>query len=331
MPDFVLFLGSTWNIIGKSRFFHDMFYVEHSVYAIFMFHVELFCEIPYAELDLYFISCYNDDIRIFIAKTQKSRKAGEILAKIIAFANQKGGVGKTTSAINIASALGIAGKCTLLIDLDPQGNASSGVGVRKSTAKQTVYDLLIGRCQADDVIMKTEYKNLSVIPSGMDLAAAELELADMENRHNRLREPIQKIVDDYDYIIIDCPPSLGMMTINALSAANGVVVPMQCEYFSLEGLSQIMMTVKQVKKHYNPTLSLTGILITMYNGRLNLSIQVLEELKKHYADKLFSTNITRSVRLSEAPSYGAPIHYYDKYAKGAEDYSKIAAEIMERI
>ncbi len=254
-----------------------------------------------------------------------------MLAKIIAFANQKGGVGKTTSAINVASALGIAGKRTLLVDLDPQGNASSGVGVRKSQTKQTVYDLLIGRCRASDVILKTEYKNLSVIPSGIDLAAAELELAEMENRQNRLKEPLQKVADDYDYIVIDCPPSLGMMTINALTASNGIVIPMQCEYYSLEGLTQILNTVKQVKKLYNPTLSLTGILITMYNGRLNLPIQVLEELKKHYADKLFSTPITRNVRLSEAPSYGEPIHYYDKYAKGAEDYSRIAAEIIERI
>ena len=252
------------------------------------------------------------------------------LAKVIAFANQKGGVGKTTSAINVASALGIAGKRTLLVDLDPQGNASSGVGVRKATVKQTVYDLLIGRAQASDVILTTEYKNLSVIPSGMDLAAAEIELADMEQRQNRLRAPLEKIMDQYDYIIIDCPPSLGMMTINALTAADGVVIPMQCEYFSLEGLSQIMLTIKQVKKLYNKKLSLTGILITMYNGRLNLSIQVLEELKKHYANQIFSTPITRNVRLSEAPSYGAPIHYYDKYAKGATDYSKIAAEIIER-
>ena len=259
------------------------------------------------------------------------RKAGETLTKIIAFANQKGGVGKTTSAINVASALGISGHRTLLIDLDPQGNASSGVGVRKASVKQTVYDLLIGRAQASDIVLKTEYKNLSIIPSGMDLAAAEIELADMDRRQLRLKTALDKIADQYDYIIIDCPPSLGMMTINALSAADGVVIPMQCEYFALEGLSQIMLTIKQIKKLYNKKLSLTGILITMYNGRLNLSIQVLEELKKHYADKLFSTPITRNVRLSEAPSYGAPIHYYDKHAKGATDYSRIAAEIVERI
>lgn len=253
------------------------------------------------------------------------------MAKTIAFANQKGGVGKTTSAINVASALGILGKKTLLIDFDPQGNASSGVGVRKSQAKKTVYDLLVGRCRAEDAILHTEYKNLDILPSGMDLAAAELELADVENRQNRLKDPLSEISSSYDYILIDCPPSLGMLTINALTAADGVVIPMQCEYFSLEGLSQILMTTKQVKKRYNPSLSLTGILITMYNGRLNLSIQVLEELKKHYADKLFSVAITRNVRLSEAPSYGAPIQYYDKYAKGSSDYDKIAAELIERI
>lgn len=254
-----------------------------------------------------------------------------IVTKTIAFANQKGGVGKTTSAINIAAALGIAGRKTLLIDCDPQGNASSGIGVRKNQIKTTVYDVLIGRCRAADALIHTEYQNLSVIPAGMDLAAAELELADVENRQNRLKEPLSEIAGDFDYILIDCPPSLGMLTINALTAADGVIIPMQCEYFSLEGLSQIMMTIKQVKKLYNPSLSLTGILVTMYNGRLNLSLQVLDELKKHYADKLFSVAITRNVRLSEAPSYGAPIQYYDKYAKGSSDYDKIAEELMKRI
>lgn len=253
------------------------------------------------------------------------------MAKTISFANQKGGVGKTTSAINIASAIGISGKKILLIDCDPQGNATSGVGIRKSRIQATIYDVLIGRCHASDAIIQTEYKKLSIIPSGMDLAAAELELADIEKRQNRLKDPLSEVSDNYDYILIDCPPSLGMLTVNALTASDGVVIPMQCEYFSLEGLSQIMMTIKQVKKLYNPMLTLTGILVTMYNGRLNLSLQVLDELKKHYADKLFSVAINRNVRLSEAPSYGAPIQYYDKYAKGSFDYDKIAAELMERI
>ena len=253
------------------------------------------------------------------------------MAKTISFANQKGCVGKTTSAINIASAIGISGKKILLIDCDPQGNATSGVGIRKSRIQATIYDVLIGRCHASDAIIQTEYKNLSIMPSGMDLAAAELELADVEKRQNRLKDPLSEISDNYDYILIDCPPSLGMLTVNALTASDGVVIPMQCEYFSLEGLSQIMMTIKQVKKLYNPMLTLTGILVTMYNGRLNLSLQVLDELKKHYADKLFSVAINRNVRLSEAPSYGAPIQYYDKYAKGSSDYDKIAAELMKRI
>ena len=261
----------------------------------------------------------------------KTKKAGEILAKIIAFANQKGGVGKTTSAINIAASLGIKNKRVLLIDFDPQGSSSSGVGVRKAQLKQTVYDVLIGRCRASEIVTKTEYKNLDILPSGVDLAAAELELADLENRQYRLRDAIAEIKENYHYIIIDCPPSLGMLTVNALSAADGVIVPMQCEYFALEGLSQMLMTIKQIKKHYNPSLALTGILITMYNGRLNLSIQVMEELKTHYEDKLFSVTIPRSVRLSEAPSYGAPIQYYDKRNKGAIHYGKIAKEIMDRI
>lgn len=252
------------------------------------------------------------------------------MAKIISFANQKGGVGKTTSAINIAAAIGLKGKKTLLLDCDPQGNASSGVGIRRNRIGATTYDILIGRARAEDAIIKTEYKNLSVLPSSMPLAAAELELADLEDRAFRLRNALESVKNDYDYIFIDCPPSLGMLTINALTASDGVIVPMQCEYFSLEGLTQILSTVKQVKRLYNPDLSLTGILITMHNGRLNLSVQVLDELKKHYADKLFSTPISRNVRLSEAPSFGMPIQYYDKYSKGSSAYDDIAAELLER-
>ena len=284
------------------------------------------------KLDFPLTSCYNGiKPKTLTCRCKKTKKAGVILAKIIAFANQKGGVGKTTSAINIAAALGVKNKKVLLIDFDPQGSSSSGVGVRKAQTKHTIYDVLIGRCRANDIVIKTEYKNLDVIPAGVDLAAAELELADFESRQNRLRDAITEIKERYHYIIIDCPPSLGMLTVNALTAANGVIIPMQCEYFALEGLSQMLMTIKQIKKLYNPSLSLTGILITMYNGRLNLSIQVMEELKKHYEDKLFSVTIPRSVRLSEAPSYGAPIHYYDKKNKGAINYGKIAKEIIDRI
>ncbi|MBQ0010013.1 MAG: ParA family protein [Ruminococcus sp.] len=252
------------------------------------------------------------------------------MATILAFANQKGGVGKTTSAINIAAALGLKGKKTLLVDFDPQGNSTSGVGVRKSQMKNTVYDIIIGRAEPENVILKTEYENLWVLPSSMPLAAAEFELADVEHREARLKNALDKVRDSYDYMILDCPPSLGLLTVNALAAADGVIIPMQCEFFSLEGLSQIMMTVKQVKKLYNPGLALTGILITMYNGRLNLSVQVIDELKKFYADKLFSTPITRAVRLSEAPSFGAPIQYYDRYSKGALEYEAVAKELLAR-
>ena len=253
------------------------------------------------------------------------------MAKVIAFTNQKGGVGKTTSAINIASALGIMGKKILLVDSDPQGNTSSGVGIRKSQLSSTTYDVLIGRCSASAAIQHTEFKNLDIMPSTMDLAGAEFELADIEKREKRLKTALSEVSDNYDIIIIDCPPSLGMLTVNALVASDGAIIPMQCEYFSLEGLSQMMMTIKQVKKLYNPGLTLTGILITMYNGRLNLSLQVIDEIKKYYANKLFKTTITRNVRLSEAPSFGQPIQYYDKHAKGADAYNEVAKELLERI
>ena len=252
------------------------------------------------------------------------------MAKIISFANQKGGVGKTTSAINIAAGTGLKGKKTLLLDCDPQGNASSGVGIRKSRIGATTYDILIGRARAEDAIIKTDFENLSVLPSSMPLAAAELELADLDDRAFRLKNALESVKNDFDYIFIDCPPSLGMLTINALTASDGVIVPMQCEYFSLEGLTQILTTVKQVKRLYNPQLSLTGILITMHNGRLNLSVQVLDELKKHYADKLFSAPVSRYVRLCEAPSFGMPIQYYDKYSKGSSAYDDIVKELLER-
>lgn len=253
------------------------------------------------------------------------------MAKVIALTNQKGGVGKTTSAINIASALGISGKKTLLIDSDPQGNASCGVGIVNSHNSATTYDVLIGRCTASAAIQTTEFKNLDVMPSNMDLAGAEFELVDEDNRESRLKNALAEIDKKYDYIVIDCPPSLGILTLNALVAADGVIIPMQCEYFALEGLSQMAKTIEQVKRIHNPKLTITGILITMYNGRLNLSLQVIDQLKKYYAKKLFKTTISRSVRLSEAPSYGQPIQYYDKHAKGTEAYNDVAKEILKRI
>lgn len=252
------------------------------------------------------------------------------MAYTISLANQKGGVGKTTSAVNCAAAVAALDKRVLLVDLDPQGNATSGVGISRKNVKVSSYDVMIGRNGAKDAIIDTGFKNLHVMPSQMSLAGAEIELVDMDNRSVILKEALSEISDDYDYIFIDCPPSLGILSINALAASTGVIIPMQCEFYALEGLSQLMLSIKNVKKRYNPNLEITGILITMFNGRLNLSLQVLDELKKYYADKLFSTGVVRNVKLSEAPSYGEPIIYYDKHSKGAQAYTDIAKEIIER-
>jgi len=253
------------------------------------------------------------------------------MGKILAFANQKGGIGKTTSAINIAASVAVEGKKVLMVDCDPQGNTSSGLGINKKNLKSTVYDLLVGRCETKNAIIKTEYTNLWALPANISLAGAEFELVTLEDRAYRLKNALESVKDDFDYIFIDCPPSLGILTINALAASNGVVIPMQCEYFALEGLSQLMITIRRIKELYNTDLEITGIIITMYNGRLNLSNQVLEELKKYYAAKLFKTAVPRSVRISEAPSYGMPICYYDKNSKGGEAYEEIAKELITRI
>ena len=252
------------------------------------------------------------------------------MAYTISFANQKGGVGKTTSAVNCAAAIGALGKRVLLVDLDPQGNATSGVGIQRKKIKLSSYDLMIGRAKAEEAVIDTAFTNLAVIPAQISLTGAEFELIDTEKRELLLKNALADIEDRYDYIIIDCPPSLGILSINALAASSGVIIPMQCEFYSLEGLSQLMLTIKQVKKLYNPPLEITGILITMYNGRLNLSMQVLDELKKYYAEKLFKTGVVRNVKLSEAPSYGEPIIYYDKHSKGAKAYMDIAQEIIDR-
>lgn len=253
------------------------------------------------------------------------------MGKIIVFANQKGGVGKTTSAVNVAAAMGAKGKRVLLVDLDPQGNTSSGVGINKKNMKLSSYDVLIGRSSAEASIVETDYPNLSVMPSNISLAGAEFELVTHEKREYRLKNALMLVKDSYDYIFVDCPPSLGILTVNALTASDGVIVPMQCEYYSMEGLSQLLHTIRTCKRLYNPQLELLGILITMYNGRLNLSGQVMTELKKYYAAKLFKTTILRNVRLSEAPSYGMPIIYYDKHCKGTEAYMSVTDEILERM
>jgi chromosome partitioning protein len=253
------------------------------------------------------------------------------VGKIIVFANQKGGVGKTTSAVNVAAAMGARGKKTLLIDLDPQGNTSSGVGINKKNMLLSSYDVLIGRSAAESCIIETCFQNLYVMPSHISLAGAEFELVSLDKRQYRLKNALSIVKEMYDYIIIDCPPSLGILTVNALVAADSVIVPMQCEYYSMEGLSQLLSTIKTCKRLYNQSLELCGILITMYNGRLNLSSQVMDELKRFYAAKLFKTTILRNVRLSEAPSYGQPVMYYDKHCKGTEAYRDVTDEIIERM
>ena len=253
------------------------------------------------------------------------------MGKIISFANQKGGVGKTTSAVNIAASLGLLGSKVLLIDMDPQGNATSGVGIVKKGLKGTTREFLSGDVSPKDVIVETEYVNLWAIPSNTSLAGAEFDLLDFEDSEYRLKNVLEPIKDEFDYIILDCPPSLGMLTVNALSASDGIIVTMQCEFYALEGLSQLMITIKRIKKLYNEDLSVTGILITMYNGRLLLSAQVLNELKRHYDDKLFATEISRNVKLSEAPSFGKPVYYHDRKSKGSVEYLAVAKELKTRI
>ena len=250
--------------------------------------------------------------------------------KIIAFANQKGGVGKTTSAVNIASSLA-AKKCSvLLVDCDPQGNATSGLGIRKKSSSGSVYDVIIGRSKTADMICSTTVKNLSVLPSSMDLVGAEIELIDMADREARLRAALEQVRDSYDFIIIDCPPSLGLLTLNCLTAADGVVIPLLCEFYSLEGISQLTQTIRHVKSRVNPSLELIGVLVNMYDGRLTLTVQVMEEIKRYFGAKLFARPVPRNVKLSEAPSYGVPIDIYDKYSKGARAYEEVTEELIRR-
>ena len=253
------------------------------------------------------------------------------MGKIISFANQKGGVGKTTSCVNIAASLGVLGHKVLIIDMDPQGNATSGVGISKKTLKGSSKDVLTDTMTAKDAVVETPFQNLYIIPTNTALAGAEFDLYDFDESENRLKTALSEIKNEFDYILIDCPPSLGMLTINAFTASDGIIVPMQCEFYALEGLSQLMITINRIKRLYNPDLNVSGILITMHNGRLLLTMQVLAELGKHYSDKLFETKISRNVKLTEAPGFGKPVYYHDKNSKGAKEYLEVAKELSTRI
>lgn len=252
------------------------------------------------------------------------------MGKIISVVNQKGGVGKTTTAVNLAAGIGLLGKKVLLIDADPQGNSTSGYGISKKEGTNTTYELLVTGCRADSAVQTTEFKNVDVIPSSINLAAAEVELVDIEHREAQLKNAVATLREKYDFIFIDCPPSLGLITINALNASDTVLVPLQCEYFALEGLSQLMASIRQVKRLYNPTLEIEGIVLTMFDGRLNLTQQVVAEIKKYFSDKLYRSTIPRTVRLSEAPSFGCPIQYYDKRSKGSDAYNALAKEFLKK-
>ena len=253
------------------------------------------------------------------------------MGKIISFCNQKGGVGKTTSAVNVAASLGILGYKVLLIDLDPQGNATSGVGISKKGLKASINDVILGDVKAEDAIRTTEFQNLDLIPANIALAGAEYNLYEDGGNERIIKDALAPIKDKYDYIIIDCPPSLSMLTVNSMVASDGVVIPMQCEFYALEGLSQLTVTINKIKNNFNPGLNITGILITMYNGRLLLSLQVVNELKKHYSDRIFDTKITRGVKVSEAPGFGMPVYYHDKRSKGTIEYLSVAKELATRI
>lgn len=257
------------------------------------------------------------------------------MGKTIALVNQKGGVGKTTTSINLAASLGVQGKKVLLIDLDPQGNASTGVGINKGDVSKSIYDLLLGRCSAGDAIIKTGFKNLSIIPATINLAGADIELIEKSKqiegfqKNLQLKLGISKIVDLYDYIIIDCPPSLGLLTTNALTAANSVLIPVQCEFFALEGIMQLLNSVMFAQKKLNPTLEIEGVLLTMLDSRTNLGLEVVEEIRGFFKERVYNTLIPRLIRLTEAPSHGKPIIAYDPMSRGTEAYLNLAKEVID--
>lgn len=252
------------------------------------------------------------------------------LGKIIAITNQKGGVGKTTTAVNLASCLAAAEQKTCLVDMDPQANTTSGFGIGRDAVDMSIYDVLVGDKSPRDVILATDLQYLNLIPSSISLVGAEVELVTMISRESRLKSALAQIHEDYKYIVIDCPPSLGLLTVNTLTAADSVIIPIQCEYYALEGLGQLMNTIKLVREHLNPALKIDGVLLTMYDGRLNLSRQVTEEVRKYFDDKVYHTMINRNVRLSEAPSFGKPIILYDILSTGAENYISLTKEVLSQ-
>ena len=252
------------------------------------------------------------------------------MGRIIAIANQKGGVGKTTTAINLSACLAEKGQKVLAIDMDPQGNMSSGLGLDKNSVEKTIYDLIIGESEVEEVLQKNALENLDILPANVDLSAAEIELIGIDEKEYIVKKAIEKIKDAYDYVIIDCPPSLSMLTINAMTTADSVLVPIQCEYYALEGLSQLIHTVELVKERLNPVLEIEGVVFTMYDGRTNLSLQVVENVKDNLQQNIYKTIIPRNIRLAEAPSYGMPINQYDAKSAGADSYRRLADEVMNR-